>query len=145
MNSNTSFKSINTPKRAKWTLFAAAVLLAPVPFFMIVVGGLIPLSAIIYMSVLGIVVAIPKGTAEGFYMLGMLLPHILIFGGLLYLLAWLVAKLLFRFFIPAIAQAVVWVLVVVLAVSSFFEIYRLPGHNSAPPANVVKLVSEFAS
>ena len=126
-------------------LFAAAVLFAPVPFFMIVVGGFIPLAAIIYMFLEGLLVAIPKGSAEGFYMLGIFLLHIVILGGLLLLLTWIVSKLLFRWFSPAVAKVIIGLLVVALAVSSLFQIYRLPGHNSAPPANIIKVISEFDS
>ena len=87
MASKLDSNTIMLRKKAKWTLFAAAVLFAPVPFFMIVVGGFIPLAAIIYMLLEGFIVAIPKGSAEGFYMLGIFILHIIIFGGLLLLLA----------------------------------------------------------
>ena len=65
---------------------------------MLVVGGIVPLVYILYLSIQGLVVAIPKFTAEGFWMLGILWVHVAILGGLLYLAAWVITRLLFRIF-----------------------------------------------
>lgn len=69
----------------KWGLFTVSVLTVPVPYFMVVVGGLVPTFWIIYFSIQGLIVAIPKFSAEGFWMLGNLWAHVMILGGLLYL------------------------------------------------------------
>jgi hypothetical protein len=42
---------------------------------------------LIYHAVRGLIVALPKFTAEGFFMLGILWTHVVIVGGILYLIA----------------------------------------------------------
>jgi len=37
----------------------------------------------------------------------------------------------------------VGILVVMLLVASTFTIYRLPGHNSAPPADIFRILKAF--
>ncbi len=110
---------------------------------MVVVGGLIPTFCIIYLAVLGLVVAVPKFTGEGFFMLGILWAHVAILGGFLYLLATGITRVLFRVLPGRYAVAVAGVLMVALLVASTFTIYRLPGHNSAPPADIVRILKGF--
>ena len=76
----------------KWTLFAALVLTVPVPYYMLVVGGVVPTMFIIFISVQGLIIALPKFTAEGFWMLGILWAHVVILGGLLYLAAHVITR-----------------------------------------------------
>ena len=129
---------------ARRLLFAAAVLFVPTPFFMIVVGGLVPLAWTLAFFLRGAVVAIPKGTAEGFYILAILLAHLLVIGGALYLLSALVGRLLCRLLRPRPALIAAGLMVIGAAVASSYDIYRLPGHNSAPPANLFRLLAELA-
>lgn len=110
---------------------------------MVVVGGLIPTFCIIYLAVLGLVVALPKFTGEGFFMLGILWAHVVILGGVLYLLAAGITRILFRVLLGRYATAVAGILIVALLLASSFTIYRLPGHNSAPPANIVRVLKGF--
>ena len=110
---------------------------------MVVVGGLIPTFCIIYLAVLGLVVALPKFTGEGFFMLGILWAHVAILGGFLYLLAAGITRVLFRVLPGRYAMAVAGILIVALLVASSFTIYRLPGHNSAPPADIVRILKGF--
>ena len=131
--------STNTSRWQKWTLFAALLLTVPAPYFMLVVGGIVPTFCIIYLAVHGLIVALPKFTAEGFWMLGILWAHVIILGGLLYVAAAGITWLLFRFLPYRFALAVVLGLIVSLFVVSTFEIYRVPGHNSAPPANIFRI------
>ena len=135
-----SSKSSRWPK---WTLFAALLLAVPVPYFMLVVGGIVPTFCIIYLAVHGLIVALSKFTAEGFWMLGILWAHVVILGGLLYLAAAGMSWLLFRFLPSRYALVVVLGLIVALFVASAFEIYRVPGHNSAPPANIFRIYKGF--
>jgi hypothetical protein len=88
--------SVNSSSWPKWTLFAAFILLVPVPYFMLVVGGVVPTAFIMFIAVQGLVVALPKFTAEGFWMLGILWAHVVILGGFLYLAAYGITHLLFR-------------------------------------------------
>jgi len=81
---------------ARRLLFAAAVLFVPTPFFMIVVGGLVPLAWTLLFFLRGAIVAIPKGTAEGFFTLGILSAHLFVIGGALYALSALLGLLLPR-------------------------------------------------
>jgi len=129
----------------KWLLFAVFLLVVPVPYYMVVVGGLIPTFCILYMAVHGLLVALPKFTGEGFVMLGILWAHVVIFGGLLYLGATGISWVLFRVFPARFALTVVFVMIVALLVAANFEIYRVPGHNSAPPADIVRIIREFIS
>ena len=129
----------NASRWSKWTLFAALLLTAPAPYFMLVVGGIVPTFCIIYLAVHGLIVALPKFTAEGFWMLGILWAHVVILGGLLYVAAAGINWLLFRFLSYRYALVVVLGLIVALFVVSTFEIYRVPGHNSAPPANIFRI------
>jgi hypothetical protein len=126
-------------------LFAALLLTVPVPFFMIVVGGLVPTVWILYVAVHGLVVALPKFTMEGFWMLGILGAHLVILGGLLYVAAAGITWLLFRLLPARFAQLGVGTLMIALCMASTFEIYRVPGHNSAPPANIVRILKTLAT
>jgi hypothetical protein len=135
--------STNARRRPKWTLFAALLLTVPVPYFMLVVGGIVPTVCIIYLAVHGLIVALPKFTAEGFWMLAILWAHVVILGGLLYVAAAGITWLLFRFFPYRYALVVVFGLIIALFVASTFEIYRVPGHNSAPPANIFRIYKGF--
>jgi hypothetical protein len=93
-----SAKRTDYKRWLKWILFAAFVLTIPVPYFMVVVGGLVPLLYIVTLTIQGLIVAIPKFTGEGFWMVGILLAHVLVLGGVLYLAAGILAWLLDRIF-----------------------------------------------
>jgi len=127
----------------KWILFVVLLFTVPVPFYMLVVGGIVPFFYILYLSMHGLVVAIPRFTAEGFWMLGILWAHVAILGGLLYLAAWTVCWLLFKILPNRYALSIVIGLVVVLSVASTREIYRMPGHNSSPPANITRVMKSL--
>ena len=137
--------STSSSRWPKWTLFAAFILTVPVPYFMVVVGGIVPTFCIIYLAVHGLIVALPKFTAEGFWMLGILWAHVVILGGLLYVSAAGIYWLLFRFLPHRYALVIVFGLIVALFAASTFEIYRVPGHNSAPPANIFRIYKGFAT
>jgi hypothetical protein len=137
-----STKSSGWPK---WTLFAAFILTVPVPYFMVVVGGTVPTFFIMFIAVQGLVVALPKFTAEGFWMLGILWAHVAILGGLLYLAAYGITRILFRILPHRYAVLIEIGLIVALFVASSFEIYRMPGHNSSPPANILGIVKSLAT
>jgi hypothetical protein len=77
-------------------------------------------------------------------MLGILWAQVIIIAGILYIVAAGVNRLLFRLLPSRAALFGVFVLIVVLSVASTFEIYRLPGHNSAPPANILQVIKDFA-
>jgi hypothetical protein len=137
-----STKSSSSPK---WILFGAFILTVPVPYFMVVVGGIVPTFLIIFIAVQGLVVALPKFTAEGFWMLGILWSHVVILGGLLYLAACGITRLLFHILPHRYAVLVEIGLIAALFVASTFEIYRMPGHNSSPPANILRIVKSLAT
>ncbi|MGB7291891.1 MAG: hypothetical protein WBD99_06955 [Thermodesulfobacteriota bacterium] len=125
-------------------MFGTFLITIPVPYFMIVVGGLIPTICIIYLAAYGLFVALPKFTLEGFWMLGILWAHVIIIAGMLYIVASSVNWLLFRLLPSRAALFGVFVLIVALFAASSFQIYRLPGHNSAPPANLSRVIKGFA-
>jgi hypothetical protein len=133
----------NEKRWPKWTLFAALLLAVPAPYFMLVVGGMVPTFCIIYLAVHGLIVALPKFTAEGFWMLAILWAHVVILGGLLYVAAAGITWLLFRVLPYRYALVVVLGLIVALFAASTFQIYRVPGHNSAPAANIFRIYKGF--
>ena len=136
-------ESTNLRLWSKWVLFGAFLITIPVPFFMIVVGGMIPTICIIYMAAYGLIVALPKFTLEGFWMLGILWAHVIIIGGMLYIVAAGINWFVFRLLPSRAALFGVFVIIVALLVASTFQIYRLPGHNSAPPANLMRVIKDF--
>jgi hypothetical protein len=109
---------------------------------MIVVGGVVPLAWTLVFFLRGAIVAIPKGTAEGFYMLAILLAHLLVIGGALYVLSAVVGRLLRWTLRHRTALIVAGLFTIDGAVASWFDIYHIPGHNSAPPANLLRLLAE---
>ncbi|MDZ4339996.1 MAG: hypothetical protein U1B94_07250 [candidate division NC10 bacterium] len=136
----------HNPRRPyKWMLFAAFLLTVPVPYYMIVVAGLVPTVWILYFAVQWVFVAVPKLTAEGFWMLGIIWAHIVILGGLLYVAATGMTWILFRLLGAWFGRLAVVLLIIALFVASTFEIYRLPGHNSAPPANIFQIIKSLAT
>lgn len=137
--------STNSIRWPKWTLFAAFLLTAPVPYYMLVVGGIVPTFFIIFLAVQGLIVALPKFTAEGFWMLGILWAHVVILGGLLYLAAHGISWLFFRILPYRYALLLIIGLIATLFATSTFEIYRIPGHNSAPPANILRIYKNLAT
>ncbi len=136
-------KPRNLGRWSKWALFGAFLITIPVPFFMIVVGGMIPTICIIYMAAYGLIVALPKFTLEGFWMLAILWAHVIIISGILYILAASINWLLYRILPSRAALFSLLMLIVALFVASSFQIYRLPGHNSAPPANLPRVIKSF--
>jgi hypothetical protein len=143
-DSSMNAPSTNSSCWWKWTLFAAFLLTVPVPYYMLVVGGIVPTFFIIFIAVQGLIVALPKFTAEGFWMLGILWVHVVILGGLLYLAAHGITWLLFRILLYRYALLVVIGLIATLFVASTSEIYRMPGHNSAPPGNIIRIFKSLA-
>jgi hypothetical protein len=137
--------STNSSRWPKWALFAGFILLVPAPYYMLVVGGIVPTFFIIFIAVQGLVVALPKFTAEGFWMLGILWAHVVILGGLLYLAAYGTTWLLFRILPYRYALLAVIGLIATLCIASTFEIYRMPGHNSAPPANILRIFKSLVT
>lgn len=137
--------SRNPRRSAKWVLFAAFLFTVPVPFFMIVVGGTVPTVWILYSAIHGLFVAVPKFTVEAFWMLGIFWIHVVILGGLLYVAAAGITWFLFLVLPARVARLGVIALIIALSVASTFEIYRLPGHNSSPPANILRIIKNFAT
>ena len=129
----------------KWALFSVFLLTVPVPYLMIVVGGLVPTLGILYLAVHGLVVAVPKLNVEAFWMLGTLWAHVAILGGILYIAAHGISSFLFRLLRPRTAVFVLFGLIAALLTASTCDIYRLPGHNSAPPANIMGIIRAFAA
>jgi len=130
----------------KWALFVAFLITIPVPYIMFVVGGMVPMFFILFLAIRGLIVALPKFTAEGFWMLGVLWAHVVILGGLLYIAASGIHWFLFRVLPQRHAKFIVFVLIAVIFVlASIFDIYRVPGHNYAPPANIFRFIKAFAT
>jgi hypothetical protein len=106
----------------KWIVWAGFLLTVPVPFFLVVAIGLVPLSYILFLAVQGLIVDLQKFTADGFW----------------------ITRLLFRFLSHRVAFSVVFVLIAALFVASAFEIYRLPHHNYQKPANIFRVIKDVS-
>ena len=113
-------------KSAKWLLFVVFFVTAPVPYFMFVIGGLLPLSAILYLDSTGVL---------GFKLFNTL--HLLIYGPLFYLAAKFIARWLFGLSSPTRIAGLV-AFVVSFAAIAFAPIYGI-GHSSYQPANIIGL------
>jgi hypothetical protein len=138
-------ESIKPNRWPRWVLFAVFLITVPVPYLMIVVGGLMPTFGILYLAVHGLVVAIPKFSAEAFWILGALWAHVVILGGILYIAAYGITAFLFRCLRHGLALLVLCGLIAALLAASTWNIYRLPGHNSSPPANILGIVRALAA
>jgi hypothetical protein len=133
-----------SPHRSTLALFLAFVLLLPVGFFVFVFGGFLPLAWIFLTALVGLIAGLLDLSGDAVLMIGILWAHVLILGGLLYLAAALICRLLYRLLNRRAAEVVVVLLIGSLAVGSLFDIYRLPGHGSGPSANIVRVFREFA-
>ena len=78
-------------------------------------------------------------------MLAILWAHVVILGGILYLVAYGITWFLYRVLPQRHALLIVIGLIAALLVASTFEIYRMPGHNSAPPANILRILKSLVS
>jgi len=71
---------------------------------------------------------------------------VVILGGLLYITASGIHWFLFRVLPQRHAKFILFVLIAVIFVlASIFDIYRVPGHNYAPPANIFRFIKAFAT
>jgi len=69
-----------------------------------------------------------------------------ILGGDLYVAARGIHWSLFRVLPQRIAKVLVFTLIAALVLmAAFFEVYRVPGHDVAPPANIFRFMKEFAA
>lgn len=124
----------------KWILFVAFVVTVPVPFYMLVVVGLIPTAAVALMTLRGLVTAFLKFTYEAFVMVAIMGAEVVIPGGLLYLMAGGLARFLCWALSKRYALLMAAIIVVSLMTVSCFEIYRLPGHNWMRPASLAGVI-----
>jgi hypothetical protein len=113
-------------RTAKWILFAAMVCTVPLPYFMFVSAGLLPLSAVIRLGFTGV---------WGFKLFNSV--HLLIFGPLLYFVAVFLTRRLFSLAPPGRTLGVAAALLLVLGIS-LLPIYGL-GHNDHVPVNLYRL------
>lgn len=113
-------------KSSKWILFTVFFFTAPVPYFMFVIGGLLPLSAILYLESTGVL---------GFKLFNTL--HLLVYGPLFYLAAKLIARWLFSLSPPKRTAGLVAFIVLFVAIG-FTPIYGI-GHSTYQPANIIDL------
>lgn len=127
-------------KASKWILFSVFLLIVPVPFYLVVVGGLTPTIFSIYLSLRGIAAVITKHDKESLFILIILGTQAALFSFIFYLIAWAVSRVLSRVISKRLLGVVVTGIVIALSIASLFDIYRLPGHNSAPPGNILNIL-----
>jgi hypothetical protein len=126
MNRLAARKMTMTPSATKWLLFAAMFCAVPVPYFMFVIAGLLPLIAVSRISV---------NFASGIRLFDML--HLLVYGTLFYLAARYLTNWLFlrppRVRILGIAVALA-----LAVLTSLLPIYGV-GHGNYSPVNLYAL------
>lgn len=127
-------------KATKWILFSVFLIIVPVPFYLVVVGGLVPTAFSIFLSLMAIAAVVTKHDKQSLYMLVILGFQAALFSSLFYFVAWAVSRLLCRVIPKRFMAAVVVSIVMGFFAASVFEIYRLPGHNSAPPGNILNIL-----
>jgi hypothetical protein len=118
-------KSLRETRRgATRVLFAVSVLVAPVPFFILFLGGFVPLPFTCAFFLRGLT------TGDGaFLWVGILGVHVLIDGGIVYAAAAVVSRLLFALFPMRVAVRAVGFVIAVEAVATFLPIYALEGDS----------------
>jgi hypothetical protein len=67
-------------------------------------------------------------------------PQAALFSSLFYFIAWAVSRVLRRVIPKRFMAAVVVGIVMAFFAASVFDIYRLPGHNSSPPGNILNIL-----
>lgn len=115
-----------TPRTTKWLLFVAMFCTVPVPYFMFVVAGLLPLIAITRLSVIGV------WTVRLFDLL-----HVLVYGVLLYLAAIHMTRWLYLL-APRRRALGVAITLALAALMSLLPIYGV-GHSNYEPVNLYEL------
>lgn len=127
-------------KATKWILFPVFLITVPVPFYLVVVGGMVPTGVSIFLSLMAIAALITEHDKQSLYILVILGFQAALFSSLFYLIAWAVSRLLCRVIPERFMAAVVVGIAMAFFAASLFTIYRLPGHNSAPPGNILDIL-----
>lgn len=127
-------------KATKWILFPVFLITVPVPFYLVVVGGMVPTGVSIFLSLMAIAALITEHDKQSLYILVILGFQAALFSSLFYLIAWAVSRFLCRVIPERFMAAVVVGIAMAFFAASLFTIYRLPGHNSAPPGNILDIL-----
>jgi hypothetical protein len=117
-------------------LFAASVLFAPVPFWMLFVGGLVPLVSIAVYFIVELVGSLAQGGEAVVIFAGIFAAHVVVDSLLLYLLSALVCGVLFRLLPTRAAVYAVYPLIVGELAASFSPIYMLVGEHNTDMFNI---------
>jgi len=113
-------------RTTKWVLFATMVCTMPVPYFMFVVGGFLPLVAVLRLNFTDVL---------GFTLFNSL--HLLVYGPLLYLAAKFLTRWLFSLSPQRRALGIAVALALALVIS-LLPIYGI-SHNQYDPVNLYQL------
>jgi hypothetical protein len=126
MNRPAVFQMTLTPSATKWLLFAAMSCAVPVPYYMFVIAGLLPLIAVARVSV---------NFESGVRLFDML--HLVVYGTLFYLAARYLTRWLFLRS-PRVRRIGVAVVFALAALISLLPIYGV-GHGNYSPVNLYAL------
>jgi hypothetical protein len=119
----------------KWLLFVIFLITVPVPFYLLLALGLVPTAAII-IATLGETINALVGHGLGGVFCVVMGVQAVIFGGILYLAALALARILCSSLAKGYSILLTTVLICSLIVASCFNIYRLPDHDGMLPANL---------
>jgi hypothetical protein len=127
-------------KVTTWVLFSVFLLTVPVPFYLVVVGGLVPTVFSIFFFLMAIAAVITKHDKQSLYILVIVGLQAAMFSSLFYFIAWGVSRVLCRVIPKRFIASFVVSIVMAFFAASVFDIYRLAGHNSAPPGNIFNVL-----
>jgi hypothetical protein len=125
-------------------LVTASILFAPVPFSELFVVGLVPLWCTAVYFARDIPVAL-QGSAAGDVPIAaaMLAAHLIVDGGLLYVIATIISRLLFALFPIRVAVFVVGMLCTAEAIASFFPLYVFAGEHDTQFLTLWRVAQQF--
>jgi len=137
---NTKTRSGFQERCTRWLLLLTFLHTLPVVWITPVAAGTAPTAALLAYGIASVLTLEREGIALGL----MALVPALVYTGLAWILAWLLAKLL-RWGRPALRAWLVWCLAMGLLLTVYFPIYIVGGHNSSSSSDLIGLFDNTLS
>ena len=120
----------------KWLLFSIFLFTVPMPLYLVAAFGMVPVAASVFLTI-GEITNIIRGIGAGGIVFTIIIGgQALIFGGIIYLVALVVARILCGALSKEYAALLTTLLIGGLVVASCFNVYRLAQHHSMPSTNL---------
>ncbi|MDJ0848365.1 MAG: hypothetical protein QNK04_08315 [Myxococcota bacterium] len=128
-----------SPRAARWLLFGVALLTVPLP--MLQFGANIPVARYLLLAGVtgGLVVTEGTGTIP-LVLFGLFVGHALVYGGLLWVGAWLLTRLVAAAAPRALTPLVALVALGALLVTSLFDVYTTPFAARSRHTNLLHVI-----